>query len=314
MKRSMFLLTMFCAALGSGCGLLHPDKECEKPQDYETSQSIARLKVPAGFDAPDTRDALVVPDIATPEAPRTQSGACLDEPPRYRSEVAGETGAQGQKDDKSASAAQAGEPLLAPTSSMRDRGWEWGFDVMYLNSADWSFEGGSTVSTSSDEGVSLTFGYRFYPHLELQGAFDWQNTGYLATIVSGDVPPLPSISLNGDYEAWTPRINFNYNILDRNITPYVTAGLGWSFIDTNVPSGQVSVGCWWDPWYGQICTAYRNTRSFDSLTYQAGIGLRWDFQRGYSLRLGYEKHWYDFSKGTGSADLDEIRFGFMIRR
>lgn len=312
MKRSMALVTILCAGLGSGCGLMRPDSECEKPQDYESSQSIARLHVPAGFDAPDTRDALVVPDVATPEAPRSRSGGCLDEPPRYRSDLAAQP--DGQNGTTAASNQEAGEPLLAPKTSMRDIGWEYGLDFVYLNSADWSFDGGSSVSTSSDEALTFTFGYRFNPRLELQGALAWQNAGYTATIASGDVPPKPSINLKGKYEAWTPRFSVNYNFLDRNITPYVTAGLGWSFIDSNVPNGQVSVGCWWDPWYGEICTAYRDTRNFNNLTYQAGAGLRWDFARGYSLRFGYEKHWFDFSKATSAADLDEIRLGIIMRR
>ncbi len=315
MKRLLMLVTIVCAALSAGCGLTRPDNDCEKPQAYESSQSIARLKVPTGFDAPDTRDALVVPEVTTPEAPRSQSGGCLDEPPRYRTDLAGQPDAQseGQQGNTAASGQETGEPLLAPKSSIRDLGWEYGLDFVYLNSADWSFEGGSSLSVASDEGLTLAFGYRFNSRLELQGALAWQNSSYTGTLVSGDVPQKPSINIKGDYEAWTPRISVDYNFLDRNITPYVTAGLGWAFFDSNIPSGQVSVGCWWDPWYGEICTAYRDTRKFDTFTYQAGVGLRWDFSPRYSMRFGYERHWLDFSKGTGAADLDQIRLGIIWR-
>ena len=81
--RTLMVLIGLAAATG-GCGLFRPDQSCHKPQPYESSKSIARLKVPAGVDAPDTRDALVVPHVDAPEAPRSRSGACLDEPPRYR--------------------------------------------------------------------------------------------------------------------------------------------------------------------------------------------------------------------------------------
>jgi uncharacterized lipoprotein len=75
------------AGLSSSCGLFHSTKDCEKPQAYESSQSIARLKIPPGLDAPDTKEALTIPDVNAPEAPRNASGGCLDEPPQYRSEV-----------------------------------------------------------------------------------------------------------------------------------------------------------------------------------------------------------------------------------
>lgn len=315
MRASMIALVICAAALSASCGLFRPDQSCHKTQDYESSGSIARLKVPAGLNAPDTRDALVVPPIGAPEAPRSQSDGCLDEPPRYRSDHAAQTDAQSesQKDNNMAGAPATGAPDLALNSSNRGAGWEFGLDAVYLGAADWSFEGGSSVSVSDDTALTLTFGYRLNSHLEVQGALDWQSAGYRATIASADVPLGASINVKGDYEAWTPRIGLNYNFLNRDITPYVTAGLGWSFIDSNIPNGQVSVGCWWDPWYGEICTSFRDTANFDVFTYQAGIGLRWDSPRGYGMRIGYEKHWLDFSKGTSAADLDQFRLGFIKR-
>jgi len=68
--------------LAAGCSLFRPETNCQKPQEYETSKSVPRLHVPPGMDAPDTREALVIPDVTAPEAPRT--GGCLDEPPSYR--------------------------------------------------------------------------------------------------------------------------------------------------------------------------------------------------------------------------------------
>ena len=75
------------AGLTSSCGLFRPHKDCEEPQAYESSQSIARLKVPPGLDAPDTKEALTIPEVNAPQAPRTATSGCLDEPPQYRSET-----------------------------------------------------------------------------------------------------------------------------------------------------------------------------------------------------------------------------------
>jgi uncharacterized lipoprotein len=84
----MIVMLICAAALLAGCGLFRADRSCHKTQDYESSRSVARLRVPAGLNAPDTRDALVIPQVTAPEAPRSQADGCLDEPPKYRNDAA----------------------------------------------------------------------------------------------------------------------------------------------------------------------------------------------------------------------------------
>jgi opacity protein-like surface antigen len=203
-------------------------------------------------------------------------------------------------------------PAWAQYSGARGPGWEFGVDGVYTDSSDWSFDGGSKVRVDSDFALTLMFGYRFNSRLEFGFAFDWQKADYSATIQSADFPGLTA-DVKGDYEAYTPRASVNYNFLDGNVTPYVTGGIGWSFIDTNIPEGRVEVGCWWDPWYGQICVPVQDTRSTDGFTYQLGVGVRWDASPGFSLRFAYEKHWYDFDNASGTPDLDELRLGVVFR-
>lgn len=195
--------------------------------------------------------------------------------------------------------------------SSRGPGWEYGVDAIYLDSADWSFDHGSSVSVDDDLALSLTFGYRFNSHLEVHFALDWQSADYVATLQSVSLPD--AINVRGEYEAFTPQININYNLLDRNFTPYVTGGIGWSFIDTNIPSGQVEIGCWWDPWYGQICTSYQDTATVDTFAYQLGVGVRWDYSGSISLRFGYEKHWLDFSGASSTPEIDQLKLGIQFR-
>ena len=197
-------------------------------------------------------------------------------------------------------------------SSGRDPGWEYGLDLVYLDSADLSFKGGSTLDVDDDVAATLVFGYRFDSHLEVQFALDYQSADYDATIQSADTPGL-AVDVRGEYEAFTPRVNMNYNFLDGNITPYVTGGIGWSFIDTNIPDGRVEIGCWWDPWYGEVCVPVQDTRSSDAFTYQLGAGVRWDAPGNWSVRFGYEKHWYEFDNASGSADFDQIKLGVLFR-
>jgi uncharacterized lipoprotein len=60
------------------------DAVCKGPEGYAESASVPALKIPAGLESPDTRNALRIPDLPTPEPPaRKQSEGCLDEPPPY---------------------------------------------------------------------------------------------------------------------------------------------------------------------------------------------------------------------------------------
>jgi opacity protein-like surface antigen len=194
----------------------------------------------------------------------------------------------------------------------RDTGWEFGGELLYQNSQDMEFEGGSTVSTDSDLGFALTFGYRLNANLEIQMGLDWQTVDYNAEIAPGTGNPSLGVSIDGEYEAITPRIGINYNFIDGPITPYVTGVIGYSFIDTNIPDGPPQIGCWWDPWYGEVCTAWQETRSADEFMYGLGAGVRWDASDTLSVRFGYEKHWLDFSQAQSGDDFDQFKLGLSF--
>src|SRR5262245_16867819 len=154
-------------------------------------------------------------------------------------------------------------PAVAQT---RDPGWEFGFDIDWLLGKQVDFDGGSTVDVSDDFGIAMTFGYRFNSHFELQSTVDWSNVDYDANLVASDVPGL-NTGVRCEMETFTLIGKGVYNFLDGPITPFIMAGIGWSWIDTNIPTGSVSVGCWWDPWWGQVCAPFQNTKSVDGFRY-----------------------------------------------
>jgi opacity protein-like surface antigen len=194
----------------------------------------------------------------------------------------------------------------------RETGWEFGGELIYQDSAEFDADGGSTASLDSDIGIALTFGYRFNEKFELTFGVDWNNIDYDAEIVAEDVPLVPDgtiIGVEGELEAWTPRVGINFNFIDGPITPYVSGVIGYSFIDTNIPDGPPQTGCWWDPWYGQICGTWQDTRSTEEFMYGLGAGVRWDVNDAWSIRFGYDKRWID---ANGSPDLDQFKFGVSI--
>ncbi|MEZ5499377.1 MAG: hypothetical protein R3E77_08100 [Steroidobacteraceae bacterium] len=75
------LLAALFSQLGA-CRYLAYD--CHKPALYQQAQSIAPLKVPAGLEAPDTSNALRIPEVVAPAAPAGSDGPCLESPPEFQ--------------------------------------------------------------------------------------------------------------------------------------------------------------------------------------------------------------------------------------
>ena len=55
--------------------------KCAMPEDFAGVVNNELLKIPPGKDAPDTRAALVIPNLDSPEAPLSAESPCIDTPP-----------------------------------------------------------------------------------------------------------------------------------------------------------------------------------------------------------------------------------------
>jgi opacity protein-like surface antigen len=210
--------------------------------------------------------------------------------------------------------------LLCSGVALADRqpGWDFGGELLYQFSQNVDFEGGSKADLDDDLGLALSFTYRFNSRFELLFGVDWNSVDYQADIAPAPVSPGGPIvgtgfSVDGELEYWTPRVGVNFNLLEGDLTPYVTGGVGWSFIDTNIPEGRAQTSCWWDPWYGYVCGTFQDTKSFDQLTYNLGAGLRWDVGSSISLRFGYERHWLDLGEASGTPGFDQLKLGIIGR-
>ena len=113
-------------------------------------------------------------------------------------------------------------------------------------------------------------------------------------------------------------LSTGYNINDKlnatlgfsygEMTPFIGAGIGWSWIDTNVPTGLPESACWWDPWYGYICTTYQDTKTIDGFAYQLGAGLRYDINDMLAVHGSYRVTWVDIEQATSTPQFD----GFQL--
>ena len=193
----------------------------------------------------------------------------------------------------------------------RDDRFEMAIGVLYQLGADFEFDGGSTMSTKDDWGFSILGGYNLNEHVSTTFGMQWTGIGYDATLIDEEGMP---VGARGSYDTWDIKGNLVYHFLEGPITPYVSAGIGWTFLDTNIPNGAPSTGCWWDPWYGYVCYSTYPTETKNAFSYQASLGVRWDFNYSTFGRLAYTSQWqsFDTANGTPRFDVVSLEIGWMF--
>jgi opacity protein-like surface antigen len=165
----------------------------------------------------------------------------------------------------------------------------------YLHTDDLKFEGPSGDVTMSVDDTGLGgfgLGYHFNQFLALRGEFMFGGTSF-----HGDLPTELGgvIAIDQDAFIQTGRINVDYNILDRRLTPFVTAGLGYQYLETELERLPPVSYCWWDPFWGWLCTTDEPSASDTFFTWNAGVGVRWDISDQLFIKVLGGANWVDYS-------------------
>jgi opacity protein-like surface antigen len=202
---------------------------------------------------------------------------------------------------------------FSSSSESRAQTWEWWGEVRVLFGQNVNFEHGSSISTSDDAGFGFGFGYNIDEHWLASFEFQYNELSYGATIASADKPPKASASVTGDAQVSRLAASLTYNFLERPLTPYVSGNIGWAFVDTNIPTGPPQTGCWWDPWFGYICSTWQSTATSNSFSYGLGAGVRWDVGHSFFMRFGYEYDWMDFPHASSAPGFSLLRLQFGAR-
>jgi len=301
----MLLFASIAATLTlSGCGVL-PDaySGCNEAQPYQTAKEMDPLRVPAGADQPDTRNALKIPVAKSPELPR-EPETCLDHPPVLATKSEAGAGAA------TTSAVDVAEPAAAGRSldvAMDDGSpWQTRLGVNYQLTSDTDFDGGSTAEFNSTLVFLVGLGYELSEHFEIGANLSFDERDFDAKLAGDD--PGEIFPISGDLESMGVMFDLTYYFMTGRFAPFVTTGVGWNWVDTNIPTEPPQVGCWWDPWYGYICEDFQDTKSVDGLSYQLGAGLRYRLNNSLALNGSYRMNWVDFPKARGTPTFE----GFQL--
>ncbi len=201
---------------------------------------------------------------------------------------------------------------MAARPSMRASRWEGRIGTIAGSSTDVDFKGGTKAGIDSSVGFMLGIAWHYSDRLQFGSTLSYDSRNYDLEVV-GDEPG-ETYQTRGNLDSTALMFDVAYDILTGPLTPYVSGGIGWNWVDTNIVDGPPTVGCWWDPWYGYICTAYNNTKTINGFAYQAGLGLRWDFSDSFALDGGYKIRWVDFENATGTPSFDgfELNLGWKF--
>src|SRR5262245_7734266 len=155
-------------------------------------------------------------------------------------------------------------PNAAAAESERDQHWQFSVPLTFTSGASYDSQEGTSIDVSDDLGWGFSFGYNLNKHLLFGCDFTWLSANFNATVATdstGSGVPDSSVNLAGTLDASNLQFFAQYNIMKGRITPFVRGSIGWSWIDSNIPSGPATGTCWWDPWYGYVCNTWQPTYS-----------------------------------------------------
>ena len=171
----------------------------------------------------------------------------------------------------------------------------------YLHSEDISFNspvGGPDVKLRMDDTGLGGFGvaYHFNDYLSLRGDFMFGSATF-----HGTVPTETGGRFNVNQDAFiqTGRLDLDYNILNRRFTPFLSAGIGYQYIETELKNLPPVDACWWDPWWGYVCGSGQPYAWQTDFTWNAGAGLRWNITDNLVVKAMVGGNWLEYSGAHG---------------
>jgi opacity protein-like surface antigen len=170
----------------------------------------------------------------------------------------------------------------------REGTWDFGFALFDTSSEALSGEAGAALDVEGDLGWGFTTSYNITNRLAIGGDFTWLSPDYKATTVVDNPGPIDTeYTVDAELDVATLHLKGTFYFMEGDFTPYVEAGGGWTRVDSNIADGPPTTGCWWDPWWGYICTNFYDTYAETQTSWAYSIGLRWDVSTDFSVRGSY---------------------------
>ena len=193
--------------------------------------------------------------------------------------------------------------------SDREEMWEFNVPIQYTDSESFSSTGGTSVELNGDIGLGLGFGYNFNEYFFLGFEINWMSSNFDVAVRTDD-PGNPISNISGTLDSSTYFVSVQYNLLAKTFTPFITSGIGSTYIDSNIPTGPPVGSCWWHPWWGYICSTWQPTATDTAFSYNASVGLRGDITDTFFLEAAVSKAWLNLDNSDPEFTRYRLEFGW----
>jgi opacity protein-like surface antigen len=178
----------------------------------------------------------------------------------------------------------------------------------YLSSSDINFNGpyGTVKTKMNDTGLGgFGVAYHFNDFISVHGDFMFGGATF-----TGDVPTVSGNTVGFNQNAFlqTGRFNVDYNIINRRLTPFLTAGLGYQYTETTLNHAPPVNNCWWDPWWGWVCYSDQPTAYQTDFSWNAGAGFRWNVLDSLIVKAMAGATWLEYGGSSGITTQFEAVF------
>ena len=196
--------------------------------------------------------------------------------------------------------------------SNRGRNWEATIMVLGTGSESSSGENGSGIDMDSTTGWGFDVTYNFSKKFALGFDAAFIKPSYTATY---NTEENGLQSLQHKASIFNGQLNGTWNMLDGPFTPYLQLGIGWTHFDSNVADGPPTTGCWWDPWWGYVCSNFFSTYKDTRFSWGAGLGLRYEFQNSMFVKGSVNRIEIDGGNNAADPKFDmwKLELGWMLR-
>jgi opacity protein-like surface antigen len=166
----------------------------------------------------------------------------------------------------------------------------------YLHSEDINFSGpmGDIKTKMHDTGLGgIGVAWHFNDFLSINGDFMFGSATF-----EENVPAIGGGTFLAKQDAFlqTGRFNITYNIINRRITPFLTAGIGYQY--TSVELENAPPVAYWDPWYGWVYYSHPHAWQTD-FAWNAAAGIRWNITDTFFIKAGVGATWLEYEHSHG---------------
>ena len=150
----------------------------------------------------------------------------------------------------------------------------------------------------------LGFGSIINSPFAVRAEFSWGYPDYEASFSDR--------TLRGESFVQEGRFNLDYHLIDGPVTPYISGGLGYFYLDTGIPTGPPGYDVWWDYWWGYIVTVSQPTYTDTFFTLNAAVGLRWDINESMFMKAEGSAEWIEMSGDWVQSLRATLALGFKF--